>query len=42
MLRTNMKFAFSAVNMEGSAEELSFATVIDHLIDKFVPEDASK
>ena len=42
MLRTNCKYAFSAVNMEGSAEELSFMTVIEHIIDKFVEEDTSK
>ncbi len=41
MLRTNCKFAFSAVNMENSAEELSFMTVIDYIIDKFVEEDTS-
>lgn len=40
MLRTNCKFAFSAVNLENSAEELSFMTVIDYIIDKFV-EDTS-
>lgn len=42
MLRTNCKFAFSAVDMAGSAEELSFVTVIDYLIDKFVDKDTSK
>lgn len=41
MLRANCKFAFSAVDMEGSAEELSFMTVIEHIIDKFVVQDTS-
>lgn len=36
MMRTNCKFIFSAVNMDGTAEELSFMTVLEHIIDKFV------